>query len=73
MNGFPTTNGWVRSSAIHRTFRHYRIKKLIFINLAFASLNTQSSEKLHFMHHFSLQGALLYHEALLFIFSEGDK
>ena len=44
MNGFPTTNGRVRSSAIHRTFRYYRIKKLIFINLAFASLNTQSSE-----------------------------
>ena len=32
MNGFPTTNGQVRSSAIHRTFPHYRIKKLIFIN-----------------------------------------
>ena len=27
----PTTNGRVRSSAIHRTFQHYRIKKLIFI------------------------------------------
>ena len=31
MNGFPTTNGRVRSSAIYRTLQHYRIKKLIFI------------------------------------------
>ena len=31
MNGFPTTNGTVRSSAIYRTFRNYRINKLIFI------------------------------------------
>jgi len=31
MNGFPTTNGQVRSSAIYRTFQHYRIKKSIFI------------------------------------------
>ena len=32
---YPTTNKKpVRSSAIHRTFRHYRINKLIFINLA---------------------------------------
>ena len=56
MNGFPTTNGWVRSRAIlrcthpgeclmenlhtvdsyevhYRTFQHYRIKKLIFMEL----------------------------------------
>ena len=26
-----TTNGQVRSSAIHRTFQYYQIKKLIFI------------------------------------------
>ena len=32
MNGFPTTNRRVRSSAIYRTFQHYRINKLIFIN-----------------------------------------
>ena len=30
----PTTNGRVRSSAIYRTFQHYRIKKLIFIKLS---------------------------------------
>ena len=27
----PTTNGRARSSAIYRTFRHYRINKLILI------------------------------------------
>ena len=32
INGFPTTNGQVRSRAIHRTFQHYRIKKIIFIS-----------------------------------------
>ena len=31
MNGFPTTNAFACSRAIHRTFRHYRINKLIFI------------------------------------------
>ena len=31
MNGFPTTNGQARSSAIHRTFQHYRINKLNFM------------------------------------------
>ena len=31
MNGFLTTNGQVRSSAIYRTFQYYRINKLIFI------------------------------------------
>ncbi len=31
MNGFPTTNQPVRSSAIYRTFENYRINKLIFI------------------------------------------
>ncbi|RKU18038.1 hypothetical protein C6500_13515 [Candidatus Poribacteria bacterium] len=31
MNGLPTTNGTVRSSAIYRTLRNYPIKLLIFI------------------------------------------
>ncbi len=35
----PTTNDQVRSSAIHRTFQHYRIKKLIFIQIVLYSGN----------------------------------
>ena len=31
MNGFPTTNGVVCSSAIYRTFRNYPVKFLNFI------------------------------------------
>ena len=31
MEGLSTTNEPVRSSAIHRTLRNYRINKLIFV------------------------------------------
>ena len=36
----PTTNGRARSSAIHRTFRHYRFNKLIFIKPALKGFST---------------------------------
>ena len=42
MNGFPTTNGRVRSSAIHRTFRSYRINKSIFIKPNLPDLGSET-------------------------------
>ena len=46
MNGFPTTNGTVRSSAIYRTFRNYRINKLIFIQFVLQIIESHIYHKL---------------------------
>ncbi len=45
MNGLPTTNGQVRSRAIHRTFRYYRTKKLIFMKPHLPALGARVSHQ----------------------------